>query len=259
MPLSLRPSVLAPLLLLAPLAARAQYPANTQIGPVDNRVGGELYGRQNTTRYPVPNQIRLLPSEERYAIWRSGTLRSEYEMNRAAYGPLPPEGLLNYVTRRSPLQQALNVSQPQLINPAYDPDRIPRPNASGDLTPTGFPRNAQEGLNATTRTPGARPNVPNQRPDSAKPLPNPLPPIEPPTGPAETEPGRTVPVQQAPSRPANPSGTGESARPAQVAIPSLTGAPDVPLPTGQLGKNVSYDPNATRASMLIARPPLPRK
>src|SRR5690349_16038648 len=101
---------------VVPLLARAQAPVDNRVGQVDNRVGGELYGRQNSTaRYPV-GQYRLLPSEERNAIVRSGMLPSEYRANQNAVGPLPPEGTINYVSGRSPLQRAYNLPEPQLVN-----------------------------------------------------------------------------------------------------------------------------------------------
>jgi hypothetical protein len=100
-----------------PLVASAQAPVDNRVGQVDNRVGGELYGRQNSTgSYPV-GQYRLLPSEERNAVWRSGMLPSEFQANRTAFGPLPPQGTINYVTPRSPLQRAMNLPDPQLVNP----------------------------------------------------------------------------------------------------------------------------------------------
>src|SRR3954468_18168345 len=94
---------------ITPWVTRAQAPVDNRVGQVDNRVGGELYGRQNSTaRYPV-GQYRLLPSEERNAIVRSGMLPSEYRANQNAVGPLPPEGTINYVSGRSPLQRAYNL------------------------------------------------------------------------------------------------------------------------------------------------------
>jgi hypothetical protein len=100
------------------IPAMAQYPANNQVGQVDNRVGGELYGNNSNALTLRPYQVRLLPSEERNAIVRSGMLPSELELNTSTVGPLSPNGVLDYITR-SPLQRDMHLS-PQLYNPAYE-------------------------------------------------------------------------------------------------------------------------------------------
>lgn len=86
---------------------------------VDTRVGGELYGNNSDRIRQLPYQVDLLPSEERYAMWRSGALPSELRLARTAAGPLIPNGVLNYIPARSPLQEAYRMKAPQLYNPAY--------------------------------------------------------------------------------------------------------------------------------------------
>jgi hypothetical protein len=250
-------------LLLAPTAlTRAQQPVDNSVGRVDNRVGGELYRRGDTgARYPAGGQTRLLPSEERNAVWRSGMLPSEYRANRTAFGPLPPEGTINYVTRRSPLQRAMNLPEPRLANPAYDP-MAPQPgqrlDAWPDPTPGGYPQTLRDGLAASNRVPGAtslnRPPVPrldtgSQLQQQSQPAGSPLPPLQP--GPIEVEPPQPAlavprPLQPPPStRPAAPS---EAPLPTGPVVPSLTGAPGYRLPTGE-------PPRGTPASSLLSRSP----
>jgi len=123
-------------LLAMSFPALAQYPAgnqtgSNQVGEVDTRVGRELYG--NTINFTLrPYQVRLLPSEERNAIVRSGMLPSELSLNRASVGPLSPNGILDYVTPRSPLQQAMKLPTPQLYNPMYEMTLNPYAKANQD-------------------------------------------------------------------------------------------------------------------------------
>jgi hypothetical protein len=105
-------------LLLACACALAQWQVNPQVGRVNNRVGGEMYGNMGSVKY-APYQTNVLPSEARYATWRSGALPSEIRMNASAVGPLPPSGAIAYVPGPSPVQQAYRTPQPQLYNPAY--------------------------------------------------------------------------------------------------------------------------------------------
>jgi hypothetical protein len=246
-----------------PALTRAQQPVDNQVGRVDNRVGGELYRRDSSAaRYPQ-GQARLLPSEERNAIRRSGMLPSEYQANRFAVGPLAPEGRLNYVTTRSPLQRALNSPEPRLVNPAYDPNAAAQPgqrmDAWPDPVPGGYPQTLRDGFSASGRVPGAtslnRPSVPRfdlggQLQQQSQPNGAPLPPIQP--GPIETEPPQAPlavprPLQPPPStRPTTPS---EAAPPPGPVVPSLTGAPDYALPIGQ-------SPQGTPAAALLSRSPL---
>jgi hypothetical protein len=245
--------------LAAPLLARAQAQVDNRVGQVDNRVGAELYGHENSTaRYPV-GQYRLLPSEERNAIWRSGMLPSEFRMNREAFGPLPPEGTINYVTRRSPLQRALNLPEPQLVNPGYQLGGQGQPGQrleSWRESPLGgYPQTAQAGVAASGRVPGVsvnRPTVPRadlglqQQPQPAG---APLPPIQPgPLEPEEATRGPSAaprPLQPPPPTTA-PTSPSEMNAPPGPLVPSLTGAPDRPLPIGP-------PPPATPAGPLLAR------
>lgn len=100
----------------------AQWQVNPQSGRVDtrvnNRVGGELYGNMGSVKYAA-YQTRLLPSEERYATWRSGALPSEVALGAAAAGPLSPNGVINYLPPPNAVQQAGRAPTPQLYNPAY--------------------------------------------------------------------------------------------------------------------------------------------
>jgi hypothetical protein len=226
--------------------ARGQYPASNQvgqIGQVDTRVNGELYGNMgNPDRYAVPQQMRLLPSEERYALWRSGALPSDIQMNRAAYGPLPPQGLINYIPRRSPLQEAMRMPAPQLYNPAYDPAMAGgrRPDQQQQQLPPppgAFPQNAAEAVQATARIPGAVN-------DNAGPLQQPAPQRPQQVQQQQQRPG----AQQAPPpslRPQQLPPEQEQPTPAQRMIPGLTPVPDSPLPNDPLFQGIPYDPNAT--------------
>jgi hypothetical protein len=208
-----------------PLFARAQYPADNQVGQVDTRVGGELYGNEGDRKGNANYQLRLLPSEERFARWRSGMLPSEYEMNRAAQGPLTPNGDIDYITRQSPLQQAMRLPNPQLINPAYDPDRRRLQRFGMPPAVGGYPQNAMQGVYATTRKPGApaaRPQ-PQRRQEVAGQQPTPMP---------------------------------QTNTPRDWALPSLTPAPERPIPNGQLPDDLKYDPNATIGAQLLSKSPL---
>jgi hypothetical protein len=242
--------ILAAAAFVTPVAATAQYPVDNRVGQVDNRVGGELYGADSNGRYVVPNQFQLLPSEERNAIWRSGMLPSEYRLNRTAYGPLPPQGVLNYVTRRSPLQQAMRTPDPQLYNPGYDATNARFRQGDGwiEPTPSGFPQTLQQGVSATSRIPGAIPVARSQapRPDTGpQPTNARLEPLQP--GPLETEPGERGPALPRPVQPTTRNSPSESTNPERRAVvPSLTGAPDRPLPIGE-------PPPATAAGPLLAR------
>lgn len=102
------------------LPAIAQQRSENRVGQVNNRVGGELYGHNSDSFTLQPYQVRLLPSEERFAFERSGVLPSELQMARSAAGPLTPNGVLDYLPRQSPLQRALGLPEPQLYNPAYN-------------------------------------------------------------------------------------------------------------------------------------------
>lgn len=260
----LRPAhlALAVATILAPATiARAQAPVDNRVGQVDNRVGGELYGGMNApARYPV-GQYRVLPSEERFAIQRSGMLPSEYQMNRSAVGPLAPEGRLNYVTPQSPLQRAMGLPQPTLINPAYD-QALPQPGqrmgAFLEPVPGGYPQTVQQGAAASGRIRGKtavnQPVVPrydaqNQQ-QQAQPNGSPLPPLQ--LGPIETEPPTPTtavprPLQPEPTtRPTTPRESDQNQQPLQPVVPSLTGAPARPLPTGE-------PPPATPAGLLLPR------
>ena len=110
-------------LLLAAACALAQWQVNPQVGRVNNRVGGEMYGNMGSVRYTP--QTNLLPSEARYATWRSGALPSEIRMNARAVGPLAPSGSIAYVPGPSPLQQAYKMPPPTLYNPAYGSQNKP--------------------------------------------------------------------------------------------------------------------------------------
>jgi hypothetical protein len=108
---------------------------------VDTRTGGELYGNDNEgnpARFH-PYQTRLLPSEERYATWRSGALPSEITQNRFEIGPLSPNGIIDYIPRQSRLQRAARMPAPQLVNPAYDAEaRLAASRVEGPAAKPGF-------------------------------------------------------------------------------------------------------------------------
>src|SRR5258706_16265792 len=147
-------------LMLCPAIARAQYQIDNQVGQVDNRVNGELYGNDAIVK-EQGYQTRLLPSEERYAIWRSGVLPSELEMARRSAGPLTPNGVLDYLPRQSALERAAGMPEARLFNPAYNADaarqaslRIP-----GSGAQRGVPQTLQQALQATGRAAGAAPSL----------------------------------------------------------------------------------------------------
>jgi hypothetical protein len=115
----------AGLVVVLALAAIAlgQWQVNTQVGRVNNRVGGELYGNNTnmgSIRYGSYTQTTVLPSEARYATWRSGALPSEIAMNARGVGPLAPNGAISYIPSQSSLQAAMKTPAPQLYNPAYN-------------------------------------------------------------------------------------------------------------------------------------------
>jgi hypothetical protein len=109
---------------LAGACVLAQWQVNPQVGRVNNRVGGELYGNMGSVRY-ASYQTTVLPSEARYATWRSGALPSEVAMQARAVGPLSPSGAIAYVPGPSPLQQATKTAPAQLYNPAYGIENKP--------------------------------------------------------------------------------------------------------------------------------------
>jgi hypothetical protein len=149
-----------------PLAAQAQYQVDNQVGQVDNRVNGELYGNDAVVKQQG-YQTRLLPSEERYAITRSGVLPSELEMSQQAAGPLTPNGILDYLPAQSPLQRAAGMRPPQLYNRIYDRDRARQASMRipGSGPQRGYPQTLQQGAQASGRVAGALPSVrPSQQP-----------------------------------------------------------------------------------------------
>jgi hypothetical protein len=164
---------------LIAVPAMAQYPASNQVGQVDKRVGGELYGNNSNGLTLRPYQVRLLPSEERFAIERSGMLPSELELNRSAVGPLSPNGVLDYITPRSSLERAMHDPEPQLYNPAYD------------LTLEPLARRG----NAVTAKPGFENSVMPQR--RSEPTARPLPSLTPSN--IEALPNGELPTGQLPS------------------------------------------------------------
>jgi hypothetical protein len=111
---------------------------NTGMGPVNTRVGGEVYGNNTSTgtvRYS--RQIGYLPSEVRYAEMRSGALPSEIRMNVLAEGALSPTGAVGYIPAQSELQKAVKAPPLVLWGPAYGPKPAPAP--SGTAAPAWSP------------------------------------------------------------------------------------------------------------------------
>jgi hypothetical protein len=140
-------------LLLLPALSLAQQQVDMQVGPVDTRVGGELYGNDAPPPRQQGYQVKLLPSEERYAIWRSGVLPSEERLAREAAGPLTPNGILDYLPRQSYLQRASGMPAPRLYNPAYDPAATAARRAAAQAQfpgpARGFPQTLRQGLQAS--------------------------------------------------------------------------------------------------------------
>jgi len=158
-----------------PIVALGQYPVDTQVGQVDNRVNGELYGND---RQPIrqPYQTRLLPSEERFAITRSGALPSEVRMAEHAAGPLTPNGVLDYLPWQSPLQRAMHAPAPVLVNPAYNA-AINRQVAvqPAFAAPRGYPQTLRQGMLASHYVPGTPPNANPYRPQRIVAIPSLMP------------------------------------------------------------------------------------
>jgi hypothetical protein len=218
---------------LCPVLATAQNQVDTTVGQVDPRVGGELYGHNAGTGILILPQVKLLPSEERYAIWRSGALPSEVEAGRVAAGPLTPNGVIDYLPRQSPLQRAMGLPANRLYNSAYDPAiNNGRLNAQGQQTQQavtrGYPQSARQGMAASNRRIG---QLPQQEPQQ------PLQPL----GPGQQQPQQPLPALRPPTDP----------------VPGLTPAPEQPLPTGRLFDDVRYDPNSTEGARFLNRQ-LPR-
>lgn len=177
----------------------AQWQVNTQVGQVNNRVGGELNGNNTigTVRYSAQSQTNLLPSEARYATWRSGALPSEIAMNNNAVGPLAPNGAISYIPRPSPVQTAMKTPQPALYTNNYD---FVKP--KDQLVPTS------PGYSASNTI----------RYSAAPPAP-PAPPVN--TGTGQTGARNIPPV--APAQPSAPSFTPASERLPGIQIDSFSG------------------------------------
>ncbi len=117
-----------------------------------NRVGGELYGNNGgTAPNYYPHQVLLLPSEERYAIERSGALPSEIRAEANAIGPLAPFGRGTYIPGQSALQRAVHARSPVLYGPAYGPqpqvpDNGPRAPAPLPELPGNVPARSGDGI-----------------------------------------------------------------------------------------------------------------
>jgi hypothetical protein len=134
---TIRHLVLATISAALAVPALAQERTDPRIGQVNTRVGGELYGHNSDSFNLQPYQTRVLPSEERFAIERSGVLPSELQMSRTAAGPLTPNGILDYLPRQSPLQRAMGLPEPQLFNPGYNLSLLPS-GARQDTARPGF-------------------------------------------------------------------------------------------------------------------------
>lgn len=147
--------------------AQAQVNPQVNYGSPDARlvplIGQELYGNNNglsTGRYVYSPQTSYLPSENRFAIERTGALPSELLLNRQAVGPLAPNGNASYVPQQSTIQQINHVPAPQLYNPAY---RNSAPNSAAPGGPAAahsapMPQFAPGTLNYPVRPSNASPN-----------------------------------------------------------------------------------------------------
>ncbi|HEY7089375.1 MAG TPA: hypothetical protein VH518_14860 [Tepidisphaeraceae bacterium] len=83
--------------LLAP-ALLAQWQVNNQVyrGGAAN-TGSMRYGLQAQNTMPIQSAYTMLPSQVRYATWKSGALPSEVRMQANAIGPLAPSGSIAYI------------------------------------------------------------------------------------------------------------------------------------------------------------------
>ena len=92
----------------------AQYPAGQPaVGQVNPQVNTALYGGgvPSSVRYATPNTSNPLPSEFKYAAWKSGALPSDIRMGYAAMGPMSAGGPMDYI-------------------PASTPSYVPKPNTA---------------------------------------------------------------------------------------------------------------------------------
>jgi hypothetical protein len=171
--------------------------------PVNNQVGGELYGNDKASNAPLYGpQILPLPSETRFAIERSGVLPSELLINSQLAGPLPQYGAMSYIPFESPLQAAMKAPPPALWGPAYGPQQpapsappspVPSPQLSRDVH---YPANLHTAQPPPAQYVAPQPIQPQPIPTGYQISPNPAP-----TSPEGTTIIRYLPTTRAATKP----------------------------------------------------------
>jgi hypothetical protein len=108
--------------------AWGQYQVNNQIygNPGPSVRYGYGAGAQN---YPT---ARLMPSENRNLVYRSGALPSDIRMGRAAVGPLPAQGFQAYVPTNPGYSRSSTPTAGNYVSPT-----VPNSSASTGVKPLG--------------------------------------------------------------------------------------------------------------------------
>ena len=134
----------APIEWLAPLAcaagaviAVAQYQVNRQI--YGNTSSSVKYGRSYQPNYANQPTSRLMPSESRNLVYRSGALPSTIRMNYAAIGPMAPQGVAAYVPQAQDFRSSA-VTPGNFVNTATRARVTPMPAVGAAAAPgSGIP------------------------------------------------------------------------------------------------------------------------
>jgi hypothetical protein len=96
---------------------------------VNTRVDNSLYGAGSipigSVKCTPASTSMPMQSEIRNEYYRSGAIPSDIKMNRAAQGPLTPNGPMDYIPKPQPAQGAY--VPPPMTMPAYNTGSIQRP------------------------------------------------------------------------------------------------------------------------------------
>jgi hypothetical protein len=110
---------------------------------VNTRVDNSLYGAGSipigSVKYTPASTSMPMQSEIRNEYYKSGAIPSDIKMNRAAQGPLTPNGPMDYIPKAQPAQGAY---VPPTM-PAYGTGSVQRPMMSPSpnqamIAPTSF-------------------------------------------------------------------------------------------------------------------------